>query len=408
MKKLFTLACMVLATVSAGAQDKSWTFGNWETNASIKQDVTVDGLTLHATSSAAVKVEEKKKSVELNGETVNYTKVVNLNGVASSDARYVSFPVDGPCEITVVGYHGSSSGEYRRVINVSYGEAYDAANLLSIVVPTGGGASATTVKYELDKPNTIYLGSGNSGVGLCGIYVKYITPDNPQPATAAKVWDFTKELGAEDIANLDADAENWSKTVTDYVRYSYLPKYSADEAIDDLYGITLTANGKEVEQTKGLRFGRINGKIDKERFRFDNGRRLNINGQYVGFIIPDLKRNDVVKVRFSTATDGDARDIVLTNATTSDDCVSSSTAEPNEITCTVLSDGYVGFRAGTNGLNYYAVSVNADLPGTSGISSVETNERKHDGKIYNLCGMEVDNPAKGIYIKDGKKFVVDK
>lgn len=175
-----------------------------------------------------------------------------------------------------------------------------------------------------------------------------------------------------------------------------------------MYGITLTANGKEVEKTQGLRFGRYNGKLDKDRFRLDNGKRLNINGQYVGFIIPDLKRNDVVRVRFSTATDGDTRDIVLTNATTEDNCVSSSTETPNEITCKVLSDGYVGFRAGTNGLNYYAVSVNADLPITDGISEIKVTDKTTDGKIYNLSGMEVKNPTAGIYIKDGRKFVVKK
>ncbi len=408
MKKLFTFAAVALATISANAQEKSWTFENWTTAASVTSNVTVDGLTLHATSSAAAAVEDKKKSAEINGEKVNYTKCINLKGTGSTSGRHISFPVEGPCEITVVCYHGSSSVTYKRCVNVSYGAAYDAASLHSIVVPTGGAASASTVRYELDKPNTIYLGSGNSGVGICGIYVKPITPAEPQPATQSKAWDFTAELSANDIANLDADAANWTKTEGDYLRYSYSPAFTADEAIDNLYGIMLTANGKEVEKTQGLRFGRYNGKLDKDRFRLDNGKRLNINGQYVGFIIPDLKRNDVVKVRFSTATDGDSRDIVLTNATTEDNCVSSSTETPNEITCKVLSDGYVGFRAGTNGLNYYAVSVNADLPITDGISEIKVTDKTTDGKIYNLSGMEVKNPTAGIYIKDGRKFVVKK
>ena len=98
----------------------------------------------------------------------------------------------------------------------------------------------------------------------------------------------------------------------------------------------------------------------------------------------------------------------MTNATTEDNCVSSSTETPNEITCKVLSDGYVGFRAGTNGLNYYAVSVNADLPITDGISEIKVTDKTTDGKIYNLSGMEVKNPTAGIYIKDGRKFVVKK
>lgn len=411
MKKLFTLLAVSLATLSASAQyDKSWTFENWTANASVTSDITVDGLTLHATSASAPAVEAKKKSVELNGTTVNYTMALNLKGLASATARHISFPVDGPCEITIVNYHGSSSDAYKRVLNVSYGSKYDEANLHNIVVPTGGNASATTIKYELNKPNTIYVGSGNSGVAICGVYVKYITPANPEPATAPKTWDFTKEMSAADKANIEADATNWSKTDPDpasenpYTRYTYLPAITANDAVNDLYGVVLKANGAEIEWTQGLKFGRPNGKMDSNRFRLDDGKRLSINGQYVGFIIPDLKRNDVVKVRFSTATNEDARDVVLTNATTTDNLVSSDINTPNEITCTVLSDGYVGFRAGTNGLNYYAIAVNAELPVTSGISTIETS-KKADGKIYNLCGMEVKTPATGIYIKNGKKYI---
>ena len=77
MKKLFTLAAVALATISANAQEKSWTFENWATAASVTSNVTVDGLTLHATSSAAAAVEDKKKSAEINGEKVNYTKCMN-------------------------------------------------------------------------------------------------------------------------------------------------------------------------------------------------------------------------------------------------------------------------------------------------------------------------------------------
>ena len=43
---------------------------------------------------------------------------------------------------------------------------------------------------------------------------------------------------------------------------------------------------------------------------------------------------------------------------------------------------------------------------SSGISDV-TVVRKPDGKIYNLQGMEVEEPLqRGVYIRDGKKFVV--
>lgn len=45
---------------------------------------------------------------------------------------------------------------------------------------------------------------------------------------------------------------------------------------------------------------------------------------------------------------------------------------------------------------------------TNGITSV-INEKRNDNRIYNLQGIEVQNPTKrGIYIRNGKKFVINK
>lgn len=405
MKKLFTLAALALVTISTNAQEKSWTFENWET-ADYAEDFTQDGLTVHAVDGSYVSVAESKKTAEIDGETVNYTKNLQLKGLASTSARHISFEVDGPCEITVAYFHGTSSGEYKRVLNLSYGDVYDAANLHSMVVPTGGAGAVSTVRYELDQPNTIYIGSGNSGVNILGIYVKTIVPDEPDPSTSTMAWDFTAELSADDVANLDADTETWSKTEDSYVRYTYNLSFNADSAVDNLYGVKLTANGQEIEKTQGLCFGRPNGKLDSGRFCLDDGKRLCVNGADVGFIIPDLKRNDVVKVRFATGKSGEARTLVLTNLTTTDECTSESNSVPQEVTCKVLSDGYVGFR-GTNSLYYYSVTVN-EGDTSSGIPGIEVADKATDGKIYNLCGMEVGVPSTGIYIRNGKKFVANK
>lgn len=105
---------------------------------------------------------------------------------------------------------------------------------------------------------------------------------------------------------------------------------------------------------------------------------------------------------------------------------------PEEITLTndteydyyamkVLSNGNVGFAlvadggtvipAGKAYLQLHATTEAAkvqffSLGGeTTGIEAVET-QAKEDGKYYNLMGVEVENPQKGIYIKNGKKIVI--
>ncbi len=42
----------------------------------------------------------------------------------------------------------------------------------------------------------------------------------------------------------------------------------------------------------------------------------------------------------------------------------------------------------------------------AGLTTTAADEYKGDGKIYNLQGIRVDNPTQGIYIQNGKKFVV--
>ncbi len=51
--------------------------------------------------------------------------------------------------------------------------------------------------------------------------------------------------------------------------------------------------------------------------------------------------------------------------------------------------------------NFYLFEV-SDITWVTPISAAE----KTDGRIYNLAGQEVTNPGRGVYIKDGKKYIV--
>lgn len=46
------------------------------------------------------------------------------------------------------------------------------------------------------------------------------------------------------------------------------------------------------------------------------------------------------------------------------------------------------------------------VPEMTSVTNITVDDLKADGKIYNLSGMEVKTPAKGVYIQNGKKFVV--
>ena len=56
--------------------------------------------------------------------------------------------------------------------------------------------------------------------------------------------------------------------------------------------------------------------------------------------------------------------------------------------------------------DYYSFDGVTIVPEMTGVNNITADEAKADGKIYNLSGMEVKTPAKGVYIQNGKKFVV--
>ncbi len=59
----------------------------------------------------------------------------------------------------------------------------------------------------------------------------------------------------------------------------------------------------------------------------------------------------------------------------------------------------------TNGGYYRTDGLKAVVPEATGIDSLTNDERLTNGKIYNLQGMEVSKPTRGIYVINGKKVL---
>jgi len=61
---------------------------------------------------------------------------------------------------------------------------------------------------------------------------------------------------------------------------------------------------------------------------------------------------------------------------------------------------------GLSHADFYSLDGETIVPEPTGVNNITVDEAKAEGKIYNLSGMEVKTPAKGVYIQNGKKFVV--
>lgn len=69
-------------------------------------------------------------------------------------------------------------------------------------------------------------------------------------------------------------------------------------------------------------------------------------------------------------------------------------------------NGFRGYFTYTGG-STPAPSLNIVLDGTiTGIKNVTSNEESRNDKFFNLSGQQVSQPTKGIYIKNGKKYII--
>ena len=117
-------------------------------------------------------------------------------------------------------------------------------------------------------------------------------------AQVRKTWDFTKGVSVETVANLQADAANWSVTM------------NADGSFKEAKDLTkmsgvLKANGVAIEELSGLSFGTSGLSSNNNYIIGKNKIRVTRNGQQI--ILPKLAAGQKVTVRArsanSTATD---------------------------------------------------------------------------------------------------------
>lgn len=244
-------------------------------------------------------------------------------------------------------------------------------------------------------------------------------------SVAQQKWDFLK-LSDTDISNLDADwtLENdyYYNTSTSgkgiYVgRYSkqgkdYSP-YFTDRDSAAVYSSIIEANGMELEMTKGLRFGLVNstnGRFqgnNKKAFRIyknnkGNGIFFRVDGAF--FVIPNVAKGDtVIVVSRPGGKEGrglTSQDLEIIKGFESTEAVNTTNKGISKV------DGYVLISSIDK--PSILLSVEVKKP-TTGIAAIQTSGVKHPERIYNLngqfVGTDFNKLPKGVYIKQGKKFI---
>ncbi|MBR5729701.1 MAG: hypothetical protein IKX61_05775 [Prevotella sp.] len=404
MKKIFTLITLALMAVGVNAQ--KWTATADFAVSSGASVTSVEGVTLNIGNASDANTWSIADAAGDLGEgndvlgTTNYIKGTENAKTGGKTTKANMVPETG----TYYQFILSESGKL--TVGVNWGKdkimrLADADGSPVAEEKNETGASILDIREFAVPAGTYYLYAEGSKLGLFGFsFAKEEVIEDTGTPHEPQAWDFTSKLSDADKANIAAD-ENWTISNV-YVKdeegndteeiktllYEYTQKFQ---------GVPVTANGTELDLTKGLKFN-----TGASKFQYYDGERLAHGGNGHGPIIPECAKDDVVKIRYKVTEGG--RGFEVANAEVTDGSLIADDKGTFEATVTVKKKGDVTFSSKT-GADILALAVNTDLPDiTDGISSVKTVEIQTVQR-YNIAGQKVSANYKGITIQNGRKVL---
>jgi len=185
--------------IAMASTSTSWNFKNssFKDLGTISSTITVDGLTLIATS-------EKTMSVKADSQTVNgteYTYCLALGGSGSTSYRAVKVPVSGTDTIKVTLM---SSGSSSRSLVIADGSGNQLTTLTA-------GTSASTESYSYSgSSGYVYLYSSNSGINIYKIQVDSNGSSSSTSSSnlIADGWYYIKNINSQMYLDVASDNDS--------------------------------------------------------------------------------------------------------------------------------------------------------------------------------------------------------
>ena len=402
MKKIFTLMAAAFLAVSANAADRLWKFSDdvWASASTISVTTTFEGLKVWADDgkdssdnpNGTFTIDSNNKTIGGIACTKRLKSGGSTNATETRTSRCVSIDVTGNCTLKIAALSSSGSATRKMFISTApTSDATSAAILQTFDVP-GSNTSAFEYSYT-GAATTLYICFSGGGVNLYYIQgsgdgmPEYEEPD-PESQTAANSWDFIGEMSTTDKNNITADSD-WSVSDGTYTYKKALAEAAA------------TANGTELEYTKGLKFT-----LSASQLILTPGTRMNFGGNNRNVIIPGLVKNDYVIVEYKiNSADANGRGFVLpSNCELVEGSLTATTTDITTFKIKVKKSGSVTLTS-IGGIGVRKIALNAALP--TGINDVKVIEPAtvKDGAIFNLAGQKVNESYKGVVISNGKKMI---
>lgn len=195
-------------------------------------------------------------------------------------------------------------------------------------------------------------------------------------ASMAQTWNFTS-VSSTDQTNLAADTQNWTHDTSSTSsgktqdRYCSVSIYNAE---------ALTANGIELEFTKGLLFTTT----QTDAVRVDiSGKRMAMNKANTVITIPNVAAGSTITVNGKSSSSSKARSLTATNITSTSGSWGTTTTEEVTNVGQVVADGDVTI---TNDGGFYIYSIKITAAGESDPDAVYNSVSKNVSKNQMLVG----------------------
>ena len=208
-------------------------------------------------------------------------------------------------------------------------------------------------------------------------------------------------LAASVNAQTEWNFSNWdAKTYSETFTKNGLTLNINKDGKGEVASMTIDGNKKtvdDVKYTQRLKLSGTGSVSDLENL----GRVVSFNVEGSG---------DIYVVAAHASSSGDPRVLkvaaVVDNALTSLDDISYDANEIKSFTVKYNQNkaAKILIYSGKSGMNVYDIKFTpANV--SNGISNISATSAKKDGKTYNMAGQEVSSSAKGLIIKNGKKYV---
>ena len=215
---------------------------------------------------------------------------------------------------------------------------------------------------------------------------------------------FTLIAAVAMAASVNAQTQEWNfskwnaATFNETTTQDGLTVYAGKDSKGNPCAVTVDANNKTIDGVKYTQRLKFGGKGDF----VDNA---TPNYRVLAF---DVTGACDVYVACTTSNKTDAKELyvdALATGASEKTNIGKISLAANEIKGeTVHYTGGAGkiFLYPNGGLNIYTIKVTS---GTSGISNINASEAANEGATFNLMGQKVASNAKGLVIKNGKKFI---